>query len=52
MTAQDAFSGCVYKGTSGMKWVNTPLYENKDKVIFVCVSVDQALISNENDAKN
>ena len=40
----------VYKETNGAEWVNTPLY--KSKAIFVCVSVDQALISNEKDVKN
>ena len=32
------------------EWVDTPLYKNKS--IFVCVSVDQALISNEKDVTN
>ena len=40
----------VHKETIGAEWDNTPLY--KSKAIFVCVSVDQALISNEKDVKN
>ena len=40
----------LYKETNGAEWVNTPLY--KSKAIFVCVSVDQALIPNEKDVKN
>ena len=40
----------VYKETNGAEWVNTPLY--KSKAIFVYISVDQALISNEKDVKN
>ena len=40
----------VYKETNGAEWVNTPLY--KSKAIFVCVSVDQALLSNVKDVKN
>ena len=40
----------VYKETNGAEWVNTPLH--KSKTTFACVSVDQALISNEKDVKN
>ena len=40
----------VYKETNGAEWVNKSLY--KTKTIFVCVSVDQVLISNEKDIKN
>ena len=40
----------MYKKTNGAEWVNKPLY--KSKAIFVCVSVDQALISNDKDVKN
>ena len=40
----------MYKETNGAGWVHTSLYKNK--TIFVCVSVDQALISNEKDVKN
>ena len=40
----------VYKETIGINWVNTPLYKNK--VIFVCVSVDQVLASNEKNVRN
>ena len=39
----------VCKEANGAEWVNTPLY--KRKAIFVYVSVDQTLISNENDVK-
>ena len=40
----------VYKETNGAELVYAPLYKNKE--IFVCISVDQALISNEKDVKN
>ena len=40
----------VYKKIYGAEWVDTPLY--KSKAIFVCVSVEQPLISNEKDVKN
>ena len=40
----------VHKEPNGAEWVHTPLYKNK--AIFVCVSVYQALISNEKDVKN
>ena len=40
----------VYKNTNSAEWVIAPLYESK--AIFACVSVDQALISNEKDVKN
>ena len=40
----------MYKETNGVEWVNTQLY--KSKTTFVCVSVDQALISNEKNIKN
>ena len=39
----------VYKETNGAEWVHTSLYKN---IIFVCVSVDQALTSKEKDVKN
>ena len=35
----------MYKETNGAEWVDTPLY--KSDAIFVCVSVDQVLISKE-----
>ena len=40
----------VYKEANGAEWVNTPLY--KRKAIFVCLSIDQTLISNKKDVKN
>ena len=40
----------VYKQTNAAEWVNTPLH--KCKAIFVCVSHDQASISNERDVRN
>ena len=40
----------VYKETNGAEWDYTPLYKNE--AIFVCVSVDQTLISNRKDVKN
>ena len=40
----------VYKETNVAEWVNTSLYKSKEK--FVCVPVDQALISKEQDVKN
>ena len=39
----------VYKETNGAELVYEPLYKKKE--IFVCVSVDQALTSNEKDVK-
>ena len=40
----------MYKEINGAEWIHKPLYKNK--AIFVCVSVDEALISNEKDVKN
>ena len=40
----------VYKEINGVEWGHTPLYKNES--IFVCVSVNQALTSNEKDIKN
>ena len=40
----------MYKENNGAEWVPTPLYKNK--AIFVCVFIDQALITNEKDVKN
>ena len=40
----------MYKENKGVEWVNTALY--KSKAIFVCISVDQTLISNEKEVKS
>ena len=40
----------MYKEINDAEWVHTPLYKNEE--IFVCGSVDQALISNEKYVKN
>ena len=43
-------NGWMGSSANNAEWVDTPLYKNKS--IFVCVSVDQALKSNEKDVTN